>query len=61
MPGQRSHSLRFGDYPGTVCQDGVVADVKVRAKYEKTAAKQGKRAFDLAVSDFFHGKNLLVG
>jgi hypothetical protein len=37
-----------------------VADSKVRAKYEKAAAKQGKHPFDLAVSDYFEGRNLLV-
>ncbi|HLO32220.1 MAG TPA: hypothetical protein VK249_23930 [Anaerolineales bacterium] len=36
-----------------------LADPQVRAKYERAAAKKGKRPFDLAVSDFFHGKNLL--
>jgi len=36
-----------------------MVDPKVRAEYEKAAAKIGKRPFDLAVSDFFHGKNLL--
>jgi len=37
-----------------------MAEPKVRAKYEKRAAKLGKRPYDLAVSDYFKGKNLLT-
>ncbi len=36
-----------------------MADPDIRAKYEEAAAIKGKRPFDLAVSDFFHGINLL--
>ena len=36
-----------------------MADEKVRLKYEKLAKKLGKRPFDMAVSDYFKGNNLL--
>jgi hypothetical protein len=36
-----------------------MAEPKVRAVYEKRAAKMGKRPFDLAVSDYFKGNELL--
>jgi hypothetical protein len=36
-----------------------MADPQARAVYEQAAALKGKRPFDLAVSDYFHGKNLL--
>lgn len=32
-----------------------LADPKVRARYERKAKKQGKRAWDVAVSDYFQG------
>jgi hypothetical protein len=54
---QKEHRQRFKQ--AIVYARAAMADPKVRAKYEKTAAKQGKRTFDLVVSDFFHGKNLL--
>lgn len=38
-----------------------LADPKVRARYEKRAVKEGKRAHDLAMSDYLKGKNLLPG
>jgi len=37
-----------------------VAESKIHALYEKAAAKRGKRPFDLAVSDYFKGKDLLA-
>lgn len=36
-----------------------MTEPKVRAHYEKEAAKKGKRPYDLAVSDYLKGKNLL--
>ena len=33
-----------------------LADPKVRAKYEKRAARQNKRPRDLAISDYFKGR-----
>ena len=38
-----------------------LADEKVRAVYAEEAAQKGKRPFDLAVSDYFKGRNLLAG
>jgi hypothetical protein len=36
-----------------------MAEPKVRAVYEKAAVKKSKRPFDLAVSDYFKGNDLL--
>ena len=33
-----------------------MADPQLRAVYEKATAKKGKRAFEMAVSDFFRSK-----
>ena len=38
-----------------------MADEKVRAVYVEEAAQKGKRPFDMAVSDYFKGRNLLRG
>jgi hypothetical protein len=38
-----------------------MAEPNVRAHYQKEAAEQGKRPYDLAVSDFLRGKDLLQG
>jgi hypothetical protein len=40
---------------------GAMADPQTRAVYEREAARQGKRPFDLAVSDYFHEKELASG
>ena len=56
---QAEHRQRFQQ--AVAYARAALADPKVRAKYQKAAAKKGKRPFDLAVSDFFHGKNLLGG
>jgi hypothetical protein len=36
-----------------------MAEPRVRARYEKQAARQHKRAWDVAMSDYFNGKDLL--
>jgi hypothetical protein len=36
-----------------------MAEPKVRAVYEKMAAKKHKRRFDIAVSDYFKGNDLM--
>jgi len=54
---QKGHRQRFQQ--AIAYARAVLADPKIRARYARAAAKKGKRAFDLAVSDFFHGKNLL--
>ena len=37
-----------------------LAEPKVRVKYERRAKKQGKRPWDVALSDYFQGKDLLA-
>src|SRR6476661_5540726 len=37
-----------------------MADPKVRAKYEKRAAKENRQPYRVAVSDFYQGKDLLA-
>ena len=37
-----------------------LADDRVHALYVEEAAQKGKRPFDLAVSDYFKGRNLLA-
>ena len=53
---QKAHRQRFGQ--AVIEAKAALLDPKVKAKYQKAAKKKGKRAFDLAVSDFYHGKNL---
>ena len=38
-----------------------LADERVHALYVEAAKKKDKRPFDLAVSDYFKGRNLLAG
>ncbi len=38
-----------------------LADPTVRARYEQAPQQQGKRQFDIAVSDYFKGKNWVTG
>jgi predicted double-glycine peptidase len=56
---QKEHRQRFRK--AVIYARMAMANPKVRAHYEKAAAKKGKRPFHLAVSDFFQGKNLLEG
>ena len=37
-----------------------LADPQVRARYEERAAELSMRPYDLAISDFFKGQNLLI-
>jgi hypothetical protein len=55
---QKAHRERFK--AAIAYAKAAMAEPKVRAKYEKRAAKLGKRPYDLAVSDYFKGKNLLT-
>jgi hypothetical protein len=55
---QKAHRQRFKE--AVAYAHAALADAKVRAKYEKEAAQKGRRPFELAVSDYFHGKNLLT-
>ncbi|MGC1374662.1 MAG: hypothetical protein WA821_00455 [Anaerolineales bacterium] len=40
---------------------GAMSDPQPRSVYEREAARRGKRPFDLAVSDYFHEKELVSG
>lgn len=54
---QMEHRQRFKE--AVAYAKIAMADEKVRLKYEKMAKKMGKRPFDMAVSDYFKGNNLL--
>jgi hypothetical protein len=54
---QKEHRRRFA-YAVAYAHDAM-ADEKVCAMYVEEAAQKGKRPFDLAVSDYFKGRNLL--
>ena len=54
---QKAHRQRFKK--AVAYARAAMAEPKVRVAYEKMAAKQGKRPFDMAVSDYFKGNDLL--
>ncbi|NJC97343.1 MAG: hypothetical protein C3F07_10665 [Anaerolineales bacterium] len=54
---QQAHRRRFKR--AVAYARSALADPEVRARYEADAAAQGKRPFDLAVSDYFKGRDLL--
>ena len=56
---QKEHRKRFKQ--AVAYARAAMAEPSVRARYEKEAAKKNKRPFDLAVSDYFKGRNLLTG
>lgn len=56
---QKEHRKRFKE--AIAYAKAAMAEPKVRAKYEKSARKLNKRPFDIAVSDYFKGKDLLSG
>jgi len=49
---QAAHRERFKQAVSSA--RAALADPQVRAHYEQEAARKGKRAFDLAVSDCYH-------
>jgi hypothetical protein len=57
-PAQKAHRQRFKQ--ASAYAKAAMADPATRALYEKKAAKAGKRPRDLAISDFFKGKNLIT-
>ena len=57
--GEVEHRQRFRR--AVAYAQAALADEKVRAVYAEEAAQKGKRPFDLAVSDYFKGRNLLAG
>ena len=54
---QQAHRQRFKK--AVAYARAAMAEPKVRAVYEKMAAKNNKRPFDMAVSDYFKGHDLL--
>jgi len=56
-PAQKAHRKRFKQ--ASAYAKAAMADPKIRAMYEKKAVKAQKRPRDLAISDYFQGKNLL--
>jgi len=54
---QKAHRERFRQ--AVAYAKAAMAEPAVRAQYEKAALQAGKRPFDLAVSDYFKGKDLL--
>ena len=55
---QKAQRQRFKE--AVAYAKAALAEPKVRARYEKAAKQEGKRAYDLAVSDYFKGHNLLT-
>ena len=55
---QKAQRQRFKE--AVAYAKAALADPKVRKVYEKAAAQQGKRTYDLAKSDYFQGRNLLT-
>jgi len=56
---QKAHRQRFKK--AVEYAKAAMAEPKVRARYEKEAARKNKRPHDLAVSDYFKGRSLLPG
>jgi hypothetical protein len=56
-PAQQDHRQRFK--AAIAYARAAIADPDVRAVYEKRAAKENRRPFQLAVSDYFKGNDLL--
>ena len=56
---QQAHRQRFKE--AVAYAKAAIADPQIRVQYEKSAAEQHKRPFDLAISDYFKGRNLLSG
>jgi len=54
---QEAHRQRFKQ--AVAYARAAMAEPKVRKVYEKMAVKQHKRPWDMAVSDYFKGNNLL--
>ena len=58
-PAQQDHRRRFRQ--AIAYAKAAMADPAVRAVYEKRAAGQNGRPFQMAVSDYFKGVDLLLG
>jgi hypothetical protein len=57
-PAQKAQRERFKQ--ATAYARAALADPQLRAKYEKRAKSQGKRSWDVAMGDYFEGKDLLA-
>lgn len=53
----KAHRQRFKQ--AVAYAKAAMAELRVRAVYEKMATKKSKRPFDMAVSDYFKGNDLL--
>jgi len=58
-PAQQDHRQRFK--AAIAYAKAAMADPEARAVYEKQAAEGNQRPFQIAVSDYFKGNNLLLG
>jgi hypothetical protein len=57
-PAQIAHRQRFKE--AVAYAKTALADPQISSLYKQAAAQQNKRPFDLAVSDFLQGRNLLT-
>jgi hypothetical protein len=57
-PAQKAHRERFKQ--ATAYARAALAEPKLRLRYENRAKRQGKRAWDVAMGDYFSGKDLLA-
>jgi hypothetical protein len=59
-PAQKEHRKRFKE--AVAYAKAAIRDPEIRSIYEQMAAekKQNKRPFDMAVSDYFRGNDLLL-
>ena len=55
---QAAHRQRFKE--AVAYAHAAMANPQARAVYEKAGAEKRKRPFHLAISDYFHGRNLLT-
>ena len=58
-PAQQAHRQRFKQ--AVAYAQAAMAEAQVRTRYEQESAIQGMRPYDLAVSDYFKGRDLLKG
>jgi hypothetical protein len=56
---QKENRQRFKE--ATAYAKAAMAEPEVRARYEKRATEEGKRPYNLALSDYLKGRNLLSG
>ena len=54
---QTAHRQRFKE--AVAYARAALSEPRVRSRYERRAKRQHKRAWDVAISDYFEGKDLL--